>query len=123
MSSNENLVGVLIPNAKDELSKSSKLKQDIETQIQSIVEKEKKHLPDLKNLEASHAQSEQRLKSFDSLTQKMYEDYLNMLPKKLELPLNLIDAGTLKRGSINNTNAGKATRYYHFLTRPKSYRV
>ena len=81
MSSNENLVGVLIPNAKDELSKSSKLKQDIETQIQSIVEKEKKHLPDLKNLEASHAQSEQRLKSFDSLTQKMYKDYLNMLPK------------------------------------------
>ena len=41
ISSNENLVGVLIPNAKDELSKSSKLKKDIETQIQSIVEKEK----------------------------------------------------------------------------------
>ena len=81
ISSNVNLVEVLIPNAKDELSKSSKLKQDIETQIQSIVEKEKKHLPDLKNLEASHAQSEQKLKSFDSLTQKMYEDYLNMLPK------------------------------------------
>ena len=81
ISSNVNIVGVLIPNAKDELSKSSKLKQDIETQIQSIVEKEKKHLPDLKNLEASHAQSEQKLKSFDSLTQKMYEDYLNMLPK------------------------------------------
>ena len=81
MSSDVHLVGVLIPNAKDELSKSSKLKKDIETQIQSIVEKEKKHLPDLKNLEASHAQSEQRLKSFDSLTQKMYKDYLNMLPK------------------------------------------
>ena len=81
ISSNVNLVEVLIPNAKDELSKSSKLKQDIETQIQSIVEKEKKHLPDLKNLEASHSQSEQKLKSFDSLTQKMYKDYLNMLPK------------------------------------------